>query len=297
MKKLFSVILLALACNYSIAQQAKDAQTIKSMCGCYEVKFASAETFSYPQNKDEYEASQTKHETALEWITPIIANDNYVSLQHLLIVSDKMIIKHWRQDWVFENQDQWTYSGFNGVDYSQKTKDSVKGQWSQQVFEVDDTPRYMGSATWTNLDGRTFWQSTADAPLPRREYSKRSDYNILKRTNIHEIIPSGWIHNQDNAKIIRENDNADYVLAEEKGYNTYTKVDDSKCVAAQKYWAENEKLWEKVRSKWNKELAKKRDLRFHKKVDNRALYSYLFELPNTATQQEIDTIIDKFIIQ
>jgi len=44
-------------------------------------------------------------------------------------------------------------------------------------------------------------------------------------------------------------------------------------------------------------LAKKRDLRFHKKVDNRALYSYLFELPNTATQQEIDTIIDKFIIQ
>ncbi|WP_149914217.1 DUF6607 family protein [Sphingobacterium cavernae] len=258
MKKLFSVILLALACNYSNAQQAKDAQTIKSMCGCYEVKFASAETFSYPQNKDEYEASQTKHETALEWITPIIANDNYFSLQHLLIVSDKMVIKHWRQDWVFENQDQWT---------------------------------------WTNLDGRTFWQSTADAPLPRGEYSKRSDYNILKRTNIHEIIPSGWIHNQDNAKIIRENDKADYVLAEEKGYNTYTKVDDSKCVAAQKYWAENEKLWEKVRSKWNKELAKKKDLRFHKKVDSRALYSYLFELPNTATQQEVDTIIDKFIIQ
>lgn len=297
MKRIFSIALLVLVSHANQAQQSKDAQNIKSMCGCYEVKFASAETFSYPQNKEEYEPSQTKFETALEWIAPIIATDNYVSLQHLLIVNDQTIIKHWRQDWVYQNQDLWTYSGFNGVDYSSKSKEEIKGKWSQQVFEVDDTPRYMGHATWAYIDGRTFWQNTADAPLPRREYTKRKDYNILQRTNIHEITPLGWIHNQDNAKIIREAGKTDYVLAYEKGLNTYTKVDDSKCAAAQKYWAENEKIWEKVRIKWNKELAKKKNLRFQRTVDGRALYSYLFELPTTATQEQIDKIIDKFIIQ
>jgi hypothetical protein len=297
MKKIIPILFFALAHQYSSAQQSKDAEAIKSMCGCYEVKFSSAETFSYPNDKESYEPSQTKHETALEWITPIVENDNIVSLQHLLIVNDKMIIKHWRQDWLYENPNQWTYSGFNGVDYKAKSKEEVKGQWSQQVFEVDDTPRYMGSATWVRVDGRMYWQNTSDAPLPRREYTKRSDYNILQRTNIHEIIPSGWIHNQDNVKIVREQGKEDYALAYEKGFNSYHKVDDSKCLAAQKYWKEQEQLWEKVRSKWAKELDKKKDLRFHKKVNDRALYSYLFELPNTATQQQVDDIIDKFIIR
>lgn len=283
--------------NNGQAQSSKDAQTIKSMCGCYQVRFSSAETFSYPKDTAGYKASETKHDRALEWITPIVANDHKVSLQHLLIITNQMIIKHWRQDWVFENQDVWHYSGFNGVDYKPKTANEVKGQWSQQVFEVDDTPRYMENGTWVYVDGRSFWQNTADAPLPRREYTKRSDYNILRRTNIHEIVPTGWVHNQDNAKIIRTEGAEDYILAYEKGFNTYKKVDDSRCLAAKKYWEENEKLWEKVRAKWEYELSKKKDLRFHEKVDGKPLYSFLFDLPPTATQEEINTIIDKFIIR
>lgn len=297
MNKLLTLTLLTIACITAQAQSKKDAEKIKSMCGCYEVQFASAETFSYPKDKANYSPSEVKYDRALEWITPIEANDKKVSLQHLLIVTDHMIIKHWRQDWTFENQNIWHYNGFNGVDYTPKTKEQVKGQWAQQVFEVDDTPRYMESATWVYVDGRAYWQNTVDAPLPRREYTKRSDYNILQRGNTHELTSTGWIHNQDNAKIIRSKSAPDYTLAYEKGLNIYTKVDDSRCEAAQKYWSENEKLWEKVRLKWEKEFSKKQNLNFHKTVDGKPLYSYLFDLPASASQEQVNAIIDNFIIR
>lgn len=297
MKRLLLIGLLVLASTISQAQAKKDAQTIKSMCGCYEVQFEFAETFSYPQKGTEYKPSETKYESALEWITPIEATENRISLQHLLIVTDQMVIKHWRQDWTFEDQNIWHYNGFNGVDYTPKTEHQIKGQWAQQVFGVDETPRYMESATWVYVDGKAYWKNTVDAPLPRREYTKRSDYNILERTNTHEITATGWIHNQDNSKIIRTKGADDYILAKEKGLNTYTKVDDSRCLAAQKYWNEHEKLWAKVRYKWTVEANKKKNINYHKAVDGKPLYSYLFALSADATQQQVNTIIDRFIIR
>lgn len=298
MKKIVTLISLSFLSTATFAQkQHLDAEAIKSMCGCYEVSFASTETFSHPKDKHNYKPSEIKIDRALEWITPIEISDQKISLQHLLVITDHMIIKHWRQDWTYENTDLWQYSGNNGVNYRPMTQDQVKGQWAQQVFEVDDTPRYMGSATWVYADGRKFWQSTADAPLPRREYSKRDDYNILRRTNQHEILPNGWLHNQDNEKIIRSKGEKDYKLASEKGINTYVKVDDSRCAAAQKYWKENEALWKKVRLKWDTELAKKKDLQFRATVKGKPLYSFLFDLPTTATQEEVNSIIDEFIVR
>lgn len=298
MKKIVTLISLSFLSTATFAQkQHLDAEAIKSMCGCYEVSFASTETFSHPKDKHNYKPSEIKIDRALEWITPIEISDQKIALQHLLVITDHMIIKHWRQDWTYENTDLWQYSGNNGVNYRPMTQDQVKGQWAQQVFEVDDTPRYMGSATWVYADGRKFWQSTADAPLPRREYSKRDDYNILRRTNQHEILPNGWLHNQDNEKIIRSKGEKDYKLASEKGINTYVKVDDSRCAAAQKYWKENEALWKKVRLKWDTELAKKKDLQFRATVKGKPLYSFLFDLPTTATQEEVNSIIDEFIVR
>ena len=31
-------------------------------------------------------------------------------------------------------------------------------------------------------------------PLPRREYTRRSDYNALDVVNRHTIVPGGWTH-------------------------------------------------------------------------------------------------------
>ena len=105
-------------------------------------------------------------------------------------------------------------------------KKDVKGQWTQKVYQVDDSPRYEGSASWIHRDGKSYWENTTPAPLPRREFSKRSDYNVTMRGNRHEITSDGWVHDQDNKKIQKEDD-SQFVLAHEKGYSTYTKVPDS----------------------------------------------------------------------
>ena len=34
--------------------------------------------------------------------------------------------------------------------YSPRKKD-VRGQWTQKVYQVDDSPRYEGSSTWVHL--------------------------------------------------------------------------------------------------------------------------------------------------
>ena len=66
---------------------------------------------------------------------------------------------------------------------------------------------------WVHFDDKSYWENITDAPLPRREYTKRDDYNLMRRGNRHEIVHDGWIHEQDNLKIIRNN--TDFVLAEE----------------------------------------------------------------------------------
>ena len=278
------------------AQKTEDEKAIKAMCGCYEIKFNFAETFKYPKDTANYKASKVKHETALEWAELIEDEPGKKSIQHLLIVGKGMIVKHWRQDWLFENTKFYDYNGFEDWKFKTVSKNKVAGQWTQSVFEVDDKPRYTGSSTWLHVDGRTFWENTTNAPLPRREYTQRSDYNITKRTNVHEIVKNGWIHDQDNDKIIRDEKGNDYLLAQEKGHNTYTKVDDSKCEAAQKWWKENKEFWKKVRAKWDVEFAKNKDIKLLKELDGKPLYMHLQKLKNEASQEEINKIIDSFIV-
>jgi hypothetical protein len=295
MKTVF--FLTALLFSLSVqAQSEKDRQAIKSMCGCFEVKFNFAETFSYPRDTTPYEASKNSHQKALEWVELVEETPNKISLQHLLLVSSGAIVKHWRQDWRYENTEFYDYNGFNDWNYLTKSPEQVKGQWTQWVFEVDDIPRYSGSATWVHVDGRHYWANTSHAPLPRREYTKRQDYNITRRTNVHEITPFGWIHNQDNDKIIRDSNGEEYLLASEKGYNTYTKVEDSRCLKAQVWWQENQDFWAKVRNRWEQEFAKKQYLHLAKGVEGKPLFLHLRELDNTATQEEINFVIDKFVI-
>lgn len=293
-KYLFIVVVVFTESIFS--QKEKDDNSIKAMCGCYEIQFNFAETFSYPKDTLNYKASKIKQVKALEWIELIEDKPNKKSIQHLLIVGNDRIVKHWRQDWLFENTEFYDYNGFNDWNFKKLLKDKVKGQWTQKVYEVDDMPRYQGSSTWVHVDGRNFWQNTTNAPLPRREYTQRNDYNITKRFNDIEIIDNGWVHNQDNDKVIRDGKGKDYLLAQEKGYNKYTRVDDSKCQIAQKWWRENSVFWEKVRLKWEVEFSKNKDLKLLEEVDGKPLYVHLNQLNKNASQEEINKVIDSFII-
>ncbi|MEL1252716.1 DUF6607 family protein [Flavobacterium sp. DGU38] len=296
-KSLYYSALMALTFSSGFSQDKKqqDIKSIKSMCGCYEVKFNFTETFSYPKDSLSYKPSETKHESALEWVELIEDSPNKISMQHLLIVSDDMIIKHWRQDWLYENTDLYLFDKNTSWKYKKLDKKAVKGQWTQKVFQVDDSPRYEGTATWVHVDGQDYWANVTDAPLPRREHTKRNDYNVLKRRNIHEITSTGWNHEQDNQKLVRNDSGKDVLLAEEKGMDVYTKVADSKCLAGQKWWKENNALWKNVRDKWQTLFERHKDLNLEAKVDKKSLYSLLFDLKPNATKAETDVIIDKFV--
>lgn len=244
------------------------------MCGCYKVDFDYAETFA--ETKDyEYRDRYTAH--GLEWIFADEETDDMVMLQHLLIVSDSMIVKHWRQDWHYQNDELFAYQ--RNLEWKKEAipAENVEGTWTQKVYQVDDSPRYQGYATWVDVDGRKYWESRTDAPLPRREYTTRSDYNVLMRTNHHEITEYGHLHDLDDAKTVRSADK-DSIIVWEKGRNNYTKVDDSQCKAAQVWWEKNRAYWVDVRSVWNDIMEENDYINIAIKVDNKHLYQRLFRL-------------------
>ncbi|UII78373.1 DUF6607 family protein [Flagellimonas sp. CMM7] len=277
------------------AQKKKelDKQAIKDMCGCYDITFKYTETFA---PEIDYEKKMDYSAGALELALPIVDEKNKISIQHLLVINDTMIIKHWRQDWEYENQDVFYFDKENNWVFKKLPKNQVKGQWTQKVYQVDDSPRYSGSATWIHADGKHYWENTADAPLPRREYSKRSDYNVMKRGNRHEITSFGWIHEQDNDKIIRENGKEDVLLAQEKGMNIYTKVSDSKCQAAIDWWEKHKDFWGIVRSSWDEVYSREGNLTLHKKVDKKPLFMHFYPLEKKgANSVQVSKLISKFV--
>lgn len=257
------------------AQKAKDISALKQLCGCFEVDFQYAETFS--PIKD-YEFHERYTASALELSLPIeISKDKFV-IQHLLIVNDTMIIKHWREDWIYENKELLKFEGDSKWSKVAADPKNVKGTWTQKVYGTTDEPRYEGFATWTHADGVSQWYNVADSPLPRREYTKRKDYNIMARGNRLVIHEKGYTHEQDNDKIRREGENRTHI-ASEKGYNIYSKTDDAKCKVAENWWKENQAFWTIVVKAWDEVIAtRKSSVELKDFVRTKMLYVSLNEL-------------------
>ena len=298
MKKIVSGVLTLIIAFSANAQskKTKDRDAIKEMCGCFEVTYNFAETFNYTKDSA-YRPSANKLSKGLEWAGLVTDENNKVSIQHILQVGNPaspMTVKHWRQDWLYQNTAFYMYNGDNNWTFEQKEKKNVRKQWTQKVYQVDDSPRYEGSGTWVHVDGKSYWENTTTAPLPRREYTKRSDYNITLRGNRHEITNSGWVHDQDNRKILRQEGKEDVIIANEKGYNIYKKVPEARCSVAKEWWIANGSKWEMVRNKWEEVYGRNTDLTLKTKVDNKPLYKHLFS--DTMTEKkEMYTVIESFV--
>ena len=294
MKKL-AFSLLTLLIIFSVKGQSKkikDKLSIKEMCGCFEVQFNFAETF-ITNNKENHEKSNNYQAKALEWAQLVLDENNEISIQHILISgndNNPYIIKHWRQDWLYQNRNFYNYDGNNKWVFKRIPKKEVKGQWTQKVYQVDDSPRYEATGTWVHIDKKSFWESTTSAPLPRREYTKRNDYNVLMRGNRHEISENGWIHDQDNKKVKRISGEKDNILAHEKGLNYYIRVDEQRCKDAVDWWIKNENKWENVRNKWEEIYARNTNLSIKKSVDNLPLFMKLFSDEMIDSKQINETI-------
>jgi hypothetical protein len=263
----------ALAISLGIlAQNPGDKKIIDKLCGCFEINFKYAETFS-PDPDYKYRERDETGGTA-ELALPIEISDKKIVIQHLLIVGVNSVVKHWREEWSYENPFIWKYQGDRTWVKETVPAGQVKGKWTQSVWEVADEPRYQGFSQFVNLDGKIIWQNTTDAPLPRREYSVRNDYNILKRTNRLNITDSGYFHEQDNQKIIRSN-GTDKLLVEEKGLNSYKRIDEKECAAAKEYWEKNKDYWGHVRRIWTDYINTHDSISLKNKMDGKFLHEYL----------------------
>jgi len=294
--KPLQILLLLFSTSYlfGINKNKKlDIESIKSMCGCMEVSFEYAETIS--PLKD-YKFHQNYKTGGKEFAFVIEETPNKIVIQHLLIVGKNTIIKHWRQDWIYENTQFLKFEKDLSWRKKTLTKNEVKGQWSQKVYQVDDSPRYQGTGSWIHKDNKHYWESTTDAPLPRRERTKRNDYNVMKRTNRHEITSNGWVHEQDNKKIKREA-GQDLLIVEEKGWNRYTRIDDSNCIAAKKWWEKNNKYWYFVRNTWDNIFNIEDKIKLEKKVGESMLFEELFNIGDEVAEKKdnLDQNISKEI--
>ncbi len=282
MKKFLSIVLVGISLT-SYAQKSKyqqDVEAIKAMEGCYKVTFNFAETFS-PDTA--YKLHAPHYSWGIELVKVIEESKNKLVLQHLLIINDSTIIKHWRQDWLYENTELLQYDKDNRWKKVVLNTKDVKGQWTQKVYQVDDSPRYEGTATWVHVDGKHRWESMTDAPLPRREFSTRSDYNVLRRNNKIYLTHDGWMFEQDNQKVVRD-DSSEKLIAWEKGHESFTKLSDDNCLAATNWWTVNESYWNDVRIVWNEVFSKNNSIDIKKKVEDTLLWEKLFKLGNETSK-------------
>lgn len=306
MNKLQLLAFLLLSGVFANAQNKleQDRNAIKTLAGFYKVSFNYAETFS-PVREYEYHG---RHRSSAKEIAIIVEDSpKKIVIQHLLVMrGDSMIIKHWREDWTYEDpkilafdkEDTWKAVTLKPAE--------TKGKWTQKVFQVDDSPRYQAIGTWVHVDGKSQWLSYADSPLPRREHSERSDYNVLNRRNFVYLTPTGWMFEQDNKKMVRKPGQPDELIAQEKGLEEFVKIDPASFAYAQQWWKDNEGFWKDARDIWDNVFAANAVIKLAPKVDNKLLYEKFFaanaqsvkeKWTSAKNKEEITKIINAYLIK
>lgn len=255
----------------------QDRQSILAMAGDYKVTFDFTETVSFV---DGYELKEPKLSGGHESVRVIEDRGDFISLQHLLVVGpdeSPFVVKHWRQDWKYEPARVLTFIGGNAWEWQDVPESERAGTWSQTVYQVDDAPRYGAVGTWTYADGIAEWTPPQEwRPLPRRDMTTRDDYHAIDAVNRHVITPWGWVHEQDNSKLIL--DGNPQALAREIGVNTYRAFDQYPVSAAEEYWAGTEAFWAGVRAEWNRIEAEHERFAITIKGETEALYNPLLAL-------------------
>lgn len=253
----FLLPLLLLAPLAAAEPPAEDRRAILAMAGSYQVNFRFDE---YAPIAKGYELKEGFYEAdATELVEVVEDEPGRIVLQHLLVVTDKEdkqhVIKHWAQVWTWQDTTLLDYAGTTEDPLWKKREldaETVAGTWSQLVTQVDDTPRYEGYGRWTHQLGESSWESsTTRRPLPRREYTKRDDYDYLLVTNRHTLTTDGWVHYQDNRKVVDREDETPHILCMERGLNTYTKTDADDTLAASEWWKKHGEFWNGVRRFWS----------------------------------------------
>jgi len=310
MVSLITFACLGLLTTRVSAAPENDRRAILGMVGEYKVDFHFRETTSLKRG---YELAKPHDSDATEFVTVVEDSSDRIVLQHVLVLDRSeeddqqtttsstqpgtRVVKHWRQEWRYEPKWTWQYAGNNVWRHRALGQAQRAGQWVQEVYQVDDSPRYASLGKWTHApsaadqsfvasswEGELTWR-----PLPQREWKVRSDYQLLVGRNRHTLTPTGWVHEQDNTKVVlNEQGSPVQTLVREWGHNVYDRRGEGIAHDMQidfapgyDYWRDTAPFWADVRQAWTERLSVDGEVRLEKSVDKKPLFRHLFKYAST----------------
>lgn len=286
----------------------RDRRAILAMAGSYRVTFDFLEVTPFSPDAKRERPYQS-------WGTERVYVDRddgrFISLSHILAMrivqkdgtlSEPMVTKHWRQDWRYEPDELVEYRGTEQWQRRVLKRNDIKGQWSQTVYQVDESPRYASVGKWDHSPAMSTWISGDTwRPLPRREWSVRKDYQVLIGTNRHTITPTGWIQEENNLKGVldgkRNLDTQKPYVAREYGVARYERLQAPDFAAADVYFNRTKAFWDDVRDAWVESFRKQPTITLTAPVDQAGLFVPLFEHAEKLAAGEKPETDGKAVIQ
>jgi hypothetical protein len=277
----------------------RDRRAILAMAGDYRTSFDFIETVGFTEG---YQPRAPYQSWGTERVYVVTNEPEFVSLQHIIVMhfvdddgfeSDAMVVKHWRQDWQYEDAEVHTFQGRGAFLRRELDQSSREGAWTQTVYQVDDSPRYEAVGRWAHASGMSYWQSDdRRRPLPRREFSVRDDYQALYGSHRITITPAGWTQEEDALKLVLDDNNrpssSQPYLAREAGLSRYDRVLDYDFSAGDDYWEETGAFWSRVRHYWDALYKAESQFSFVKSVEGMPMFMALFGMAGQEFESKAD---------
>ena len=277
----------------------RDRRAILAMAGDYRTSFDFIETVGFTEG---YQPRAPYQSWGTERVYVVTNEPEFVSLQHIIVMhfvdddgfeSDAMVVKHWRQDWQYEDAEVHAFQGRGAFLRRELNQSSREGAWTQTVYQVDDSPRYEAVGRWAHASGVSYWQSDdRRRPLPRREFSVRDDYQALYGSHRITITPAGWTQEEDALKLVLDDNNrpssSQPYLAREAGLSRYDRVLDYDFSAGDDYWKETGAFWSRVRHYWDALYKAECEFSFVKSVDGMPMFMALFGMAGKEFESKAD---------
>jgi hypothetical protein len=271
-----------------LASLERDRRAILAMAGGYRVTFDFLEITPFTADAKRDKPYQS---WGVERVYVDRDDGKFISLSHILEMrivdkdgklSEPFVTKHWRQDWQYEPTEVVEYLGRERWGRRVLTRKDVAGQWSQTVYQVDESPRYASVGKWEHSTSMSTWLSGDTwRPLPRREWSVRKDYQVLIGTNRHTILPTGWVQEENNLKGVLTDDRKlsaeQPYMAREYGVARYERLQNPDFAGADEYYDKTRKFWEQVRTAWAARFRTTPQITLRAQVDQAGLFRGLFE--------------------
>lgn len=266
----------------NLSDVERDRRAILTMAGPYRVSFDFLEIAGY---RPDFSPARPYRSWATEYVYVIANERDFISLQHLLVMSivdddgkshGPFVTKHWRQDWHYRADKVHRYRGANT--WERQNVPDRPGLWTQTVWQVDDSPRYAAWGEWRHEAEYSTWRSNETwRPLPRREYSARADYDVLIGHNHHTVLPGGWLQEEHNDKVVLDEPGVDGKrLAREYGIARYERIKGYDFSPGDAYLKATAPFWSEVREYWNRLLDKHDRIQLKAQVDQAGLFRPLF---------------------